>query len=441
MMQAKEETVETSYKPEAGDGKIFYGWWIVFTSALLSFFSGGTFLYGFTTFFNPIRNAFGWTAAVTSIAFVLQRLETGIMGPIAGILVDRLGPRKLMIFGWTMIGFGYLTMSRVQSLWSFYATFMIIATGSSFGVYLVVNTTIAQWFTRLRSRALTVVFIGYGACGVIAPFLAMSINRYGWRNSLVIVGVIMWIIGIPLSLVMRHKPHQYGLLPDGDKKEAARDSGNFDTPPLSVLPPVEFTAREALKTRSFWVLSVAGFFQSIIFGTVMVHVVPYLESVSFPSTAAALVVTGITLLSLIGRIGFGLLGDFFPKRYLIALAVFMQAVGVFIFAFIEFDRSWLLLLFLLIFAPGYGGPMPLRPGLQADYFGTKSYGTIMGLMSAVGMPAGLASPVLAGWVFDVTGSYRLAWQIISLLTLPAAILMLFATPPQPKKVEINQEHG
>ena len=197
MMQAKEEAVETSNKPETEDGKIFYGWWIVFTSALLSFFSGGTFLYGFTTFFNPIRNAFGWTAAVTSIAFVLQRLETGIMGPIAGILVDRLGPRKLMIFGWTMIGFGYLTMSRVQSLWSFYATFMIIATGSSFGVYLVVNTTIAQWFTRLRSRALTVVFIGYGACGVIAPFLAMSINRYGWRNSLVIVGVIMWIIGIP----------------------------------------------------------------------------------------------------------------------------------------------------------------------------------------------------------------------------------------------------
>jgi MFS family permease len=161
--------------------------------------------------------------------------------------------------------------------------------------------------------------------------------------------------------------------------------------------------------------------------------VPYLESVSFPSTTAATVVTGITLMSLIGRIGFGVLGDFFPKRYLIAAAIVMQVVGVYIFSFIEFERSWLVILFLLVFAPGYGGPMPLRPGLQADYFGTRSYGTIMGLMSVVSMPAGLVSPVFAGWVFDVTGSYRLAWQIISLMTLPAVILMLLATPPKQKK--------
>jgi MFS family permease len=413
--------------------KIFYGWWIVFVSFILSFFAGGTFLYGFTTFFNPIRKEFGWSAAVTSIAFVLQRLEFGIMGPLAGILVDRVGPRKLMIFGWLMIGLGFFSMSRIDSLWAFYVTFLIIATGMSFGEYLVINTTIAHWFTRLRSRALTVVFVGFGTCGVIAPFLALSINKFGWRHSLAMIGIAMWLIGVPLSMFMRHKPRHYGLLPDGDTEEAIRETRDSDTSLSSTAPSMEFTAKEAVWTRSFWLLAVAYLFQHIIFGSVFVHVVPYLESVSFPSTTAATVVTGITLLSLIGRIGFGVLGDFFPKRYLIAAAIVMQVVGVYIFSFIEFERSWLVILFLLVFAPGYGGPMPLRPGLQADYFGTRSYGTIMGLMSVVSMPAGLVSPVFAGWVFDVTGSYRLAWQIISLMTLPAVILMLLATPPKQKK--------
>lgn len=410
--------------------KIFYGWWIVFVSFVLSFFAGGTFLYGFTTFFNPIRKEFGWSAAVTSIAFVLQRLEFGIMGPLAGILVDRVGPRKLMIFGWLMIGLGFFSMSRIDSLWAFYVTFLIIATGMSFGEYLVINTTIAHWFTRLRSRALTVVFVGFGTCGVIAPFLALSINKFGWRHSLAMIGIALWFIGVPLSMFMRHKPSQYGLLPDGDTDEAIRETRDPDTSLSSTVPSVEFTAKEALWTQSFWMLAVAYLFQSLIFGSVFVHVVPYLESVSFPSTTAATVVTGITLMSLIGRIGFGVLGDFFPKRYLIALAIVMQVVGVLIFSYIDFERSWLVILFLLVFAPGYGGPMPLRPGLQADYFGTKSYGTIMGLMSVVSMPAGLISPVFAGWVFDVTGSYRLAWQIIALMTLPAVFLMLLAAPPK-----------
>ncbi|MFC1885752.1 MFS transporter, partial [Thermodesulfobacteriota bacterium] len=209
MNDTKTEFDDLTLPHETGKKKIFYGWWIVYASTILSFFAGGAFLYGFTTFFNPIRSAFGWSAAVTSIAFMLQRLELGIMGPIAGILVDRVGPRKLMIFGWIMIGLGYCSMSRINSLWSFYVTSLMIATGMSFGEYLVVNTTIAQWFTRLRSRALTVVFAGFGACGVIAPFLAMSINRYGWRDSLTIVGITMWIIGIPLCMVMRHKPSQY----------------------------------------------------------------------------------------------------------------------------------------------------------------------------------------------------------------------------------------
>jgi MFS family permease len=162
----------------------------------------------------------------------------------------------------------------------------------------------------------------------------------------------------------------------------------------------------------------------------MVHIVPYLESEEVTTAIAAAAVTGMTLCSLIGRLGFGLLGDFITKRYLIAVALSLQAVGLFLFALIGVETTWLIVPFLLIYAPGYGGPIPLKSAMQADYFGIRSFGTILGLMSVVSHTAGIISPILAGWIFDVTGSYDLAWQLFALATLPAIPLMLLAKPPK-----------
>ena len=421
--------------------KIFYGWWMVLAHATLNVFAGGTFVYGFTTFFNPIRNTFGWSAAATSIAFVLQRLESGIMGPIAGYLVDRVGTRKLMLPGWGIAALGFFLMSRINSLWAFYGTFMLLAMGMSFAHFLVPNTAIANWFVKKRSRAMTFVYVGMGISGIVVPLLALSISQFGWRETLTFVSIGALIIGLPLSLVIRHKPEQYGYLPDGETREENGDA--VDTPgfnsssEIATQGPIysarDFTAREALKTRAFWLLSAVFFFQHIGTSAVMVHIVPYLESVDLPTTLAAGAVAGVTVCSLIGRLGFGILGDFTSKRYLIAIALFFQTIGVFILSFVNMDRVWLLIPFLLTYAPGYGGPIPLRLALQADYFGRRSYGTIAGLMSAVSMLGGLASPVVAGWIFDVTGSYRFAWQLFALVTLPAVPLMLIARIPEAKQ--------
>ena len=315
-------------------------------SAILNFFAGGTFFYGFTVFFNPIRETFGWTAALTSIAFTLQRIETGVLGPIAGFLVDRVGPRKLMLFGWGIFGLGFILMSRINSLWAFYGSILIIAVGISFGSFIIINTTVAKWFTKKRSRALTLVYVGFGASGILVPVLALLISQFEWRTTLVIVGTGLWVICLPLCLVMRHKPEQYGL---------------------------------------------------------------------------------------IGRLGFGFLGDFKNKRYLIAIALTIQTIGVFIFSYIDIDKVWLIVPFLLTFGPGYGGSIPLRPALQADYFGTSSFGTIYGLMALISMLGGLISPVFVGWVFDVTGSYSLAWRVVTLTTIPAIPLILLAKPPRIKQ--------
>jgi len=414
--------------------KIFYGWWIVLASAVLNFLAGGTFLYGFTVFFNPIKDTFHWSSAITSVAFVFQRLEMGVFGPVAGFLVDRVGPRKLMLAGWVIIGLGFLCMSRVNSLLAFYGSFVLIATGFSFGSFVVPNTAVALWFTRKRSRALTLIYLGFGASGVLVPLISFSVGQLGWRETLTLLAFILGILGILFSMVMRHKPEQHGYLPDGATAPASEASDLQSTRETvaedSALSATGFTAREALKTRAFWLLAFAFFFQHIGTSAVMVHIVPFLESVKLPTTLAATAVTGMTLSSLIGRLGFGFLGDFSDKRRLIAISLTLQGVGLLLFSFIGADNAWLIVPFLLTYAPGYGGPIPLRPALQADYFGTRSFGTIMGLMASVSMLGGLFSPVVAGWVFDVTGTYRLAWQIFAIITFPAVALMLLAKPPQ-----------
>jgi len=416
--------------------KIFYGWWMAITAAILNTITGGTFIYGFTTFFNPIRSTFGWSAAITSIAFTLRGLETGLLDPLVGYMVDRFGPRGLILGGWFVAGLGFILMSRINSLWTFYAAFVVIAAGFSFGTFVVFNAAIANWFFKKRSRAITLIYVGFGLSGIIVPLVAWSINHFGWRDTAIYIGILLWLVGIPLSFVMRHKPEQYGYLPDGevyDELEEQSGPSNIKSSTDIKLvspnsPAEEFTAKKALKSRSFWLLSLAYFFQFIASSAVTVHIVPYLESESVPTAIAAIAVTGMTIGSLIGRVGFGFLGDYHQKRYLISIAFALQAFGVFIFSFIDEGKVWLLIPFLITYGAGFGGPIVLRAGIVADYFSTNNFGTIFGWVALIGMLGGMASPVVAGWIFDATGGYQLAWIIFALTTIPAIPLMLLSKP-------------
>ncbi len=414
----------TNLKP-ALQKKIFYGWWIVISAAVLRFFSGGSFYYGLSVFFNPIRETFGWNAATTSAAFTLRSIETGLFSPIVGALADKFSPRKMMLFGWSVIGLGFILMSRINSLWSFYGIFVFIAIGMSFGTGLVMNTTVANWFTRKRSRALAITFIGPGASGLLAPLMAWSVDGLGWRQTLLVTGICMWIIGIPLSLLFRDRPSNYGYLPDGDTPEQLQARQQANNTPI-----FGFTSKEAIRTRSFWMISLVQMFQQLGTSAISVHIVPYLENMGIPTAVAALSVTGLTVLSLTGRLGFGFWGDYTNKRYLIAFSIGLQAVGLFIFSLITANTVWLLVVFLLVYGPGFGGPIPLWPALQADYFGMKHYGSIMGLLTLTSVIGSMTSPIFAGWIFDMTGSYKPAWQIFIFITIAAIPLILFTRPPR-----------
>ncbi len=276
--------------------KVFYGWWMILISAIIRFFESGTYFYGFSAFFNPIRTTFGWGATETSVAFSLQRLESGAMAPLSGFLTDRIGPKRMLLIGWIIGGAGFIAMSRVNSLWEFYAAFVFLALGMSLGSYMPANALATRWFIKKRSRAITMSALGAGTGGILIPLIAMGILRYGWRTSLVIVGIAAWAVCLPLSSFVKDRPEMVGYRPDGEAPSLSPESKNI---PASDRTDVvgeaetesivdDLTVKEALRTSAFWFICLVAVFQQLGTSAVYVHIIPYLESVGFPGMQAGI---------------------------------------------------------------------------------------------------------------------------------------------------------
>ena len=408
---------------------IFYGWWVVAASCVIFLFVGGTTFYGFTAFFNPIVAEMGWSRAQTSLAFSLRSIEGGIVRPIFGFLIDRVGPRKCIFGGMLVIGVSLILMSRTDSLYYFYGVFLLMALGSSAALGLAEYAAVANWFKRRRSLALGILSAGYGLSGVMAPILAFLIRTYDWRVTMVIMGIATLTIGPPLSLLIRHRPEQYGYLPDGDKPgdraSLSQDSSGIELG-RDMAVEKELSVRQALGTRTFWMLALFNLFSGFSVSAIAVHEMPYLISLGISEKLAALTMLGITTSSLIGRLGFAWLGDIYDKRRLLAIAGALQTAGMFIFANIR--SPWMIIPFLLTYGPGYGARFPLLPAIQADYFGTKTFASLRGLYALGFTIPGIIAPLFAGWIYDVQGSYHLAFVSFAILctfAIPTALAIRF----------------
>ena len=423
-----------------GGKRVFYGWWIVSACFIQFLYAGGIFFYGFTALFNPIIQEFGWTRAATSLAFSIRSVEEGLLAPIIGFLIDKLGSRRLILFGMSVLGAGFILLSRTDSLVFFYLAFMICTLGADSGLGGAQWAAVANWFRKKRGLAMGLLSAGYGVSGIMAPIMVWMISQYGWRTTIAALGLGVWSICIPLAFMIRQRPEQYGYLPDGDPPQSAATiapspaSDGPASPVTAIEPAAEdsgLSVRQALKTSTFWLFSifpmVTGFSQS----SIQVHLIPYLTDIGISREIAGFTMAGVTFSSLIGRVGFAWLADRFDKRHLIAVAAALQTIGVLIFA--SMDNKWLLIPFLFTYGPGYAAPFPLRPALQADYFGLKAFASIRGLQSFGWTIPSLIGPLLAGWVFDIRGSYQLAFLIYGALCAIGVPAALALKPPPAKK--------
>jgi MFS family permease len=400
--------------------KIFYGWWIVAASFVLGIYVAGAIFYSFTAFVDPLVKEFGWSYTQISLASSLRGLEMGIFAPFVGILLDRFGSRFIILTGMIVVGFALVLLSGIHTLFMFYVGFLLLAFGAGGCTSVVVLSAVANWFRKRIGLAMGIAVCGFGASGLIIPLVVRLIEGFGWRSAFFWLGIGAWAIGIPLSFVIRNSPEQYGMLPDGEIPCDDETRDQSDKPETSV------SFREAFSSRSFLLIVSAEWIRMMTVGTLIMHIMPYLSSMGIPRSTAGYISAGIPLCSIIGRFGFGWLGDFYDKRHIMAVGYGLMSLGLFLFTRIH--ASCVVLLFLLVFPTGYGGGMSLRGAIIREYFGRASFGKMLGLTMGVGSVAGIIGPTLGGWVFDTFHTYQPLWVAFLFLNLVAIGLILMVRP-------------
>ena len=419
--------------------KIFFGWWIVLAASSITAVSATFSYYGFGVFFNPILDEFGWSAAVLGGALSLSRLEGGAIAPVIGYLVDRMGPRKLMLIGVIASGTGYILLSRTTSPIYFYVVFLLLVHGgASAGMGNPPRVAVANWFQRKRGTALGLVTLGLSIGGLFARPLADFITTFGWRNALVAGGVLIWVVGIPASLVMRQRPEQYGYLPDGRMPETATlaedgvSSTGEQQKARDEYKEIDFSPKQAIRTMAFWSITFTLTARNLVTGSVALFLVPLLQERGMSLPEAATIVSLMALFGMPGRVGFGWLGDHFDKRWVIAFCFVLQSTGLLLFTTLGGGSG--IFFFLLLYAPTYAGVNPLIPALQGDYFGRQWFGTIRGIMTPMSTLALVSSPFLFTLIHDFTGSYEPAFIVLAVANVLALVFIAITRRPSDPSV-------
>jgi MFS family permease len=395
---------------------IYYGWWIVLASFITAFYVAGTIFYGFTAFIEPLANEFGWSYTRISLAASLRGLEMGLLAPFVGILVDRFGSRKLLLSGSLVLGFGIILLGFTQSLAMFYGAFILIAFGAGGCTSVVTMTAVANWFDKNVGKAMGVTVSGFGASGLIIPLIVWMIAVFGWRMTLIILGIGMWIIGVPAAFVMRNKPENaadVSIMEKADKRNDLSQRQSDDK---------RFKYTEILKKKSFLFVNLAEVIRLMALMAVVTHIMPYLSTMDISRRSSGLIAAGIPLLSIAGRFGFGWLGDIFEKKYVMAISFSLMALGMLALCYIKL--TGMIYIFLFFFSNGFGGIATLRGALLREYYGKNNFGKYLGIMMGFGACGGIIGPTTAGWVFDLTGSYYFVWLVLSALVGLAIILIL-----------------
>lgn len=403
-------------------GRIFYGWWIVLASGGIQLLSGVLWMQSYGAYMVLLQADFGWSKTVVSGAFAMTRIESGILGPLQGWLVDRFGPRTILRIGIVIFGLGFMALSQIDTIITFYLAFAMIAIGSSLGGFATLMVAIVSWFNKNRAKAISISQIGFSAGGLSVPIVILSLELFGWRVTAFSSGVLVLLAGLPLAQVVRHRPEPYGEVQDGYAEEAqAAASGQID-------PERDFTAREAMRTRAFWLISVGHASALLTVSAIMVHLVPHLtQGLDYSLTEAGAVVALMTAFQMFGQLYGGYLGDRLDKRFICIACMLGHVVGLLLLAFA--DSLLMVVAFALLHGTAWGMRGPLMVALRADYFGPSSFGTILGFSSLIVMFGMSGGALIAGVMADISGSYQSGLTLLACAAFLGSFCFLLATPP------------
>ena len=433
---------------------IFYGWWIVGISMVVDALKLGTFNRGFTVYFLPIQQQLGISRAALSLAETLGRLEGGLQGPLVGYLNDRIGPRPMMAAGGILSGVGFILLSFTHSYWYFMLIFIgLLSVGFRSGYNHATIPTINRWFLRKKSLAMSLASSGRGLGGaVITPLVALMIFRLGWRTAALVSGIGIIAVMVPLVPLMRRSPESMGLLPDGDTAPPARRPypvvrpGSASPKPATVgqvtegprVRPVQgsvdFTTREAMKTRSYWLFALAYGMNNAVNSGVTFQLVPLMVWAGTSQPKAALLVGLLSFATLVFSPIMGWMGDIWSKPKINAVAMIMGAAAMLVLL-ASGGYLWQLVLFALLLALSESSH-PLAWAIVGDFFGRRNYATMRGWLDLPDQLMSMSTPVWMGLIFDRTGSYF--WAVVPLAVMYGLSAALYFALPRPRPPERYQ---
>jgi MFS family permease len=424
-------------RPSATSGtgsrpKIFYGWWIVAAGSILNALAGGTYWTGFSIYFLRVTEHFQVSRAATSFAYGLARLEGGVEGPVAGYLVDRLGPRTMIAAGGIVAGLGFILLSFTPNFPTFLIVYIgVLSVGMNAGFNHGVMAAVNKWFIRRKGLAMSTATMGMSLGGtIITPAVAYIVLTDGWRRGAFLSGLVILAVVIPVSFLIRRSPESMGLLPDGDRGPAGAPGPPTGTRPAPSGPPsmpVDFTAKEAFRTPTYWLLALAMGLRIAAHTGVFVHLVPLMVWKGQTEAMGAFVVAFIAFTTIPLRVFIGWIGDKWDKQKMTGITMLLGSASL-VILLLSGGVMWQLLTFaaLFSFAEGVSG---LSWSLIGDFFGRHSFATLRGGITMVHSFMSMGVPVFAGWVYDSTGSYYNALIPIVVVYLVAALV--FWTLPRP----------
>jgi MFS family permease len=399
--------------------RLFYGYIIVICSFVILLVSFGT-NYSFGVFFNALLEDLGWSRAVTSSGYSLGIILSGFLSIFGGRLCDKFGPRNIVLFCVIILALGCFLMSRLNEVWQFYLFYGVLI-GNGFGVAMIpMTSTISRWFIKGRGMMTGIVLAGIGTGIIVMPLLGNSLlSIFDWRMSFIMIGILIAVTALPASFFLKRDPGKIGLKARGETETARIKIDGRE---------IGLTFREAVRTSGFWIVCAVYTLYGVYVQGVIVHIVPYARSLGVNDSAAVLILPFLGLGSIVGRIGMGTISDRIGVKYTLVFGLIANTLA-FVWLWFAGDIR-MIYVFAFVYGFGYGTLISMQTLAPARLFGLISIGTLAGIVVFVYAIGGTIGPIVTGYIFDVTGSYRLAIILFGACAAGGLVAALFLRQPK-----------
>ncbi|MDE2843606.1 MAG: MFS transporter [Chloroflexota bacterium] len=435
-------------------GRFFYGWYVVAVACLQGMFGNGAISTGFPRFFEPIRADLGISYAAMSLVFSLARAEGGLGAPLVGWLVDKFGSRPMILFGGLTAGIGLMLLAFAREYWQLVFLFVgVVSVGKTAGLGQTLMATVNQWFIRRKAVALSTLMTAFAGGGaIVVPLLHLGVVTMGWRPTVFIIGLFIAILTLPVAYVIRSRPEDMGLRPDGDPPAGsapaarpARGGGHHQPAARSGGEEQNFTVRQALRTQAFWFILIGVITRVSATNSIIIHLFPLLVWRGVSEDIATLSASVMFFMAIPLRFLLGVAGGRLSPRKLLFYGMNIGAIGL---VGLWQLPQWPALIVFIIGMAIVEGITSVNWIMVGDYFGRNRFASLMGAMSIFHNIGMFIAPIYAGWIRDSTGSYEIVLMTFAPTFVISAFMFALArrpalpqSTPQPAEEPAEETRG